>query len=129
MFTIINDEPQILQLTSTYYSPEGLFNPASFELWGWHVDLKGRSFGRRDISLSIKKFKNTQRIDQLSTVPLDLHPEKNLKRQQAEERGKRFHDLCGQHHCTYDAVALGVGNEGRCHVSLTFEYHGNIMTS
>jgi hypothetical protein len=71
------------------------------------LDWNGETFGVRECSWKLSKYKGSPELASLSLSPLDAHTDKEAIRNRLIERGKRFRNLRGQHHLFYSGRAYG----------------------
>jgi hypothetical protein len=69
-------------------------------------------FGLTDISLEIQDFDGVVKIAEMSSYPIEFHPNSDVVREKLIARGRRWLDWNGVHHVHYDGVAYKRGDRG-----------------
>ncbi|KAH7035766.1 P-loop containing nucleoside triphosphate hydrolase protein [Microdochium trichocladiopsis] len=95
----------------------------SFWIKGTYVDFDGKRLGRRNVYTDIDYFRGTRKINRLNVVPLQYHQNSENVRRDLIERGKKFVQLSGVLHKSYQGPAFW-----RAQASIIRrEVHGRVM--
>lgn len=77
-----------------------------FEMQCRYIDFDGKLFGTVLAKLPIEKFRGARQIHSLNAFPLRFHPTYETIRESITSRGRKFAELSGSHHQSYQGHAF-----------------------
>jgi hypothetical protein len=83
---------------------------SSWDLFACYINYDGREFGRGTAEINIAPYSGYKPLHQLETFPLKYHPDHEVVRKSAIERGRKFISLQGVQHRQYHGIALALSS-------------------
>ncbi|KAK0624894.1 P-loop containing nucleoside triphosphate hydrolase protein [Bombardia bombarda] len=118
--TEVLDQNRAYRVYNTWYESGEI---PRFYLTLSFVDFDGENIGTRRTQLYIPKYIGTQDLRELSCMPLSMHNDADVIREQLVARGRKFESLIGQHYMEYNGVGLKRGERGY----IRFNVAGRVM--
>lgn len=100
IYSRVDDQDRIYLLVGSRY--QQMCGTKFFTLTYRYVDTDGDSFGFSTSQLTVGEFENVKPISDLNALPFHLHANADEIRKKLEARGRRFGQLRGFHHVSYD---------------------------
>lgn len=100
IYSRIDDQDRLYLLVGSRYQSMG--GMKFFSLTCCYVETDGNSFGFTTTQLSIGDFENVKPISDLNVLPFHLHENSDEIRKKLVSRGRKFEQLRGFHHVSYE---------------------------